>query len=168
MACESCFIFGALAILVSTLGACTDSNSSLSADTRITPDVFQYATVNQPPEDRSPGGWRAVCIRIRIDRHTAAEDPARECGLEFGSPIINRQHGFIPLRMAQRISADVANEVGRRVLEKAKGFTETTCKKLRTAMNKGMDDAINGSKVTQCGVTQWSNPVPEVVWPPPD
>jgi hypothetical protein len=162
------FVFGMLGIL-GALGACMDGNTPVSKDTRITPDVFQYATIIEAPADGSTGGWRAVCVKVRLDQRTAPSQqgaPA-ECDLEYGTPIVNHQHGHIPLHKAQRISAEVSNEVGRRVLEKARDLTEITCRKLRTGMNKGMDKAIKGSKVTKCGVTDWSRPVPEVVWPPP-
>jgi len=89
-----------------------------------------------------------------------------QCRLEFGSPIVNKQHGFIPLRMAQRVSAEVANDVAYTVLSQERGVTGATCLKLRKGMNTMLGIAINGSTVTQCGVTNWKRSVPEVHWPP--
>ena len=157
--------------LVGLLGLCLcacvgSSDSRVSQDTRITPDVFRYATVVEAPADGSNGGWRAVCVKIELKPRSDDDTPAR-CDLEYGTPIKNHQHGYIPLHKAQRISAEVSNEEGRKVLEKARGITSTTCKSLRTALNEGMDEAINGSRVTECGVTLWDRPVPEVIWPPP-
>lgn len=81
-------------------------------------------------------------------------------------PIVNHQHGYIPLRMAQRISAEVANDVAYRVLRRERGVTSTTCLKLLRGMNREFDEAIKGSTVSPCGSTRWNQPVPEVVWPP--
>ena len=114
-----------------------------------------------------------MCIRARIGQgiaepHGGTWNTSRECGLQFEVPIINRQHGFIPLRMAQRISAEIANEVAYRVLTQERTLTVVTCRKLKLAMNKAMGVAINGSKVTQqCGASLWNHAVPEVIWPPP-
>ena len=154
-----------LVLLAASL-ACVNSDPRVSRDTRITPDVFQYATIVDPPTDGSTGGWRAVCVKIELQKRTGDNTPAR-CGLEYGTPIVNRQLGHIPLHRAQSISAKVSNEVGLKVLKQERGITSTTCDKLQRALNKGMDDAIKGSKVTQCGVTRWERPVPEVIWPPP-
>ena len=154
------------------LYACTAGNTSVPTGTRIIPEFFQYATIVEPPDDGSTGGWRAVCIRARIGQSIAEPQGGqwssnRECGLEFGVPIVNHQHGFIPLRMAQRISADVANETAYRVLTREPTLTVMTCDKLKVAMNTDLGEAINGSKVAPCGTTLWNRPVPEVVWPPP-
>ena len=68
--------------------------------------------------------------------------------------------------MAQQLSAEVANDVAYAVLSQERGVTAVTCKKLITGMNTMFGIAINGSKVNQCGVTNWSHAVPEVHWPP--
>ena len=143
----------------------------LDTGTRITPEFFRYATIIEAPTDGSTGGWRAVCIKARVGQRVAHPQGAgwetgAQCGLEFGSPIVNRQHGYIPLRMAQRVSADVANTVAYSVLRVERGVTATTCQKLLQGMNLAMNEAINGSSVTPCGTTRWGSPVPEVVWPP--
>ncbi len=148
--------------------ACTAGN--IPTGTRITPEFFQYATIIQPPADGSPGGWRAVCIMARVGQRIAHPQGAhietgRQCGLEFGTPIVNKQHGYIPLPMAQRTSADVANDVAYKVLRRERGVTASTCLKLKTGMNVGLDTAINGSRVTQCGVTSSSHLIPVVHWP---
>jgi hypothetical protein len=88
------------------------------------------------------------------------------CGLEFGSPIVNRQHGFIPLRKAQRISAEVANEVAYAVLRQERGVTAVTCRKLKDGMNLALGAAINGSRVRRCGTSSSSHAIPVVHWPP--
>ncbi len=159
---------GITAGLLVALTSCVDG--SVPSGTRITPDFFRYATIIEPPADGSVGGWRAVCIRAGVGQRSAHPqgahiDTRTRCGLEFGSPIVNQQHGYIPLAMAQRISADVANEVAYAVLSEERGLTVRTCYKLVRGMNARMGVDINGSKVTQCGVTSWSHRVPEVPWP---
>jgi hypothetical protein len=158
-------------VLAVSLSACMSDSATLDTGTRITPEFFRYATIIEPPTDGTTGGWRAVCIKARTGQrvahpHSTGWETGVQCALEFGSPIVNRQHGFIPLRMAQRISADVANEVAYRVLRQERGITATTCTKLIKGMNKAFKKAINGSAVNACGTTRWDRPVPEVIWPP--
>jgi len=156
-------VWGMLVLL-----ACTGRN--VPTGTRIGPESFQYATIFQAPEDKSPGGWRAVCIKAQVSQTVANPqgidfDMNHECDLEFGSPIVNRQHGHIPLRMAQHISAEVANDVAYTVLSQELGVSAATCLKLKKSMNVAFDIAINGSTVTRCGVTNWSHSVPTIRWP---
>jgi hypothetical protein len=167
MACLFRFFVTVLAVLA--LGAC--ASTSVPSGTFITAEYFEYATVIEPPTDGSPGGWRAVCIRAHMGQSIAASQGAHwdseiQCDLEFGSPIVNRELGYIPLRMAQGISANVANTVAYEVLSQSRGVTSTTCKLLRVGMTAGMNTKIGGSRVTECGVTRWHRPVPEVIWPP--
>ena len=164
---RSCLFATLAALLVAV--SCVDGN--VPSGTRITPEFFRYATIIEAPDDGSPGGWRAVCIKARVGQRIAPApaahiDTSAQCGLEFGSPIVNRQHGYIPLRMAQQISAEVANDVAYTVLSQERGVTAGTCLKLQNGMNVMFGIAIKGSTVTQCGVTNWSHGVPEVIWPP--
>ena len=145
--------------------------SSIPTGTQITPEFFKYATVVVAPTDGSTGGWRAVCIKASTGQRIANANGAHvetggRCGLEFGTPIVNRQHGYIPLRMAQLVSAEVANTVAYAVLSQERGVTAMTCRKLIKGMSIQLDIQIKGSRVTECGVTQWSHSVPEVHWPP--
>jgi hypothetical protein len=134
------------------VGLCFNScmTGNVPTGTRITPDFFKYATIIKAPADGSPGGWRAVCIQARVGQRIAHAQGAHietgtRCGLEFGTPIVTIQHGFIPLSMAQRISADVANNVAYKVLSQGRGVTAIT--------------------FNQCGATNWSHSVPIVPWP---
>lgn len=161
-----------LGVLAWLLGACAGGSTSVPTGTLITPDFFQYATMVEAPEDGSTGGWRAVCIHAQVGQAIAEPqggqwNTSRQCSLQFEVPIINHQHGFITLRMAQRISADVANAVAYRVLTREPALTVVTCDKLKRGMNKALDVAIRGSKVNHCGASLWNQAVPEVVWPPP-
>ena len=167
-----CLRYETLTVLAWLLGACTGGSTSVPTGTRITPEFFQYATMIEAPEDGSTGGWRAVCIHARVGQSVAEPQggqwsASRQCSLEFQVPIINHQHGFIPLRMAQRISADVANEVAYRVLTREPALTIMTCSKLKVGMNEALDEAIKGSRVNLCGASMFNQPVPEVIWPPP-
>ncbi len=167
--CARYVLLGALVLAA----GCVNSHGSLPTGTRITPEVFRYATIIKAPVDGSAGGWRAVCIKASTGQRLAHPQGAHldthvRCGLEFGSPIVNRQHGYIPLRMAQEISAEVANEVAYRVLSRERGITATTCRKLIAGMNIRLDEEIRGSTVTACGVTNWSQRVPVVYWPAHD
>ena len=158
----------AVALVISS--ACGGS-TSVPSGTYISPEFFEYQTIIEPPEDGSPGGWRAVCIRARLGQTMASPQGVLghshiECGLEFGSPIVTRDLGYIPLHVAQRTSADVANEVAYEVLQEVRGMTTVICRALHTGMTKGMNEKIKGSTVTACGVTRSKRPVPEVTWPP--
>ncbi len=150
--------------------ACMDGMATLPTGTRITPEVFRYATIIPAPTDGTTGGWRAVCIKAGVGQRIAHPqgthlDTRRRCGLEFGTPIVNRQHGYIPLPMTQQISSDVANEVAYTVLSRERGVTAMTCRQLIYGMNAKFGAKINGSTVTPCGVTNWSHRVPEIPWP---
>ena len=60
----------------------------------------------------------------------------------------------------------MANEVAYKVLQTQPRLSGIACRRMIEGMNRLLGERINGSSVTQCGVTNWSHQVPEVHWPP--
>ncbi len=119
--------------------------------TRIKPSHFRFATIVKPDDDRLGSGWRAVCIDAAMSQ-SAAGGPLTSgirCRAEFGTPIINTD-GPVPLNRAQRVSANVANDIAYQLLTTTTPVTGEVCKKFRQNANVLFWARIRGAKVTSC------------------
>ncbi len=139
---------------VGILGLLFDSSctpTSFPTGTRIKPSHFRFATIVKPDKNSRPSGWRAVCIDAAMAQSAAAgpTTSAIRCRAEFGTPIINFK-GPVPLTRAQRVSANVANDVAYLLLTTTSPVTGQVCEDFKRDANVLMDLRIRGAKVTSC------------------
>lgn len=115
---------------------------------RIRTEHFQFVTT-VPQTEPGAGGWRAACVHAQITNGDTKE--AYTCTLGVEMPI-ETGSGPISTRLAQRISADCANDAAYAVLS-----TMTTpppppplytlCMSVRKAFALRLAVAIRGSRV---------------------
>jgi hypothetical protein len=141
----------ALAVLLSVLSGCAPrgTRTRTIVTGKIEPRQIHYVTAVEHTEDE-PGGWRATCIHINIQRKNTGESFLCKFGVEV--PMQNNK-GPISLPLAQRITADRTHEAARSVfgsatLESPLGLL---CEKLKTTLRPLMNASIGGSRVkTPC------------------
>ena len=71
------------------------------------------------------------------------------CQAEFGTPIVNRR-GPVPLTRAQRISANVANDVAYEVLTASAPVTGLMCLEFIAKAHRQLRERIWGATVSAC------------------
>lgn len=117
-----------LLVLIATCAvACT--TGSVPTGSRILPSYFRFKTIVEVDDDPKGSGWRAVCLVATMSQGMAGGTPLSSstvCQAEFGTPIINR-YGPVPLTRAQRVSANVANDVAYDVLTTSAPVTGLMC-----------------------------------------
>jgi hypothetical protein len=112
------------------------------------PRHFQFVTVVKQ-RDKKPGGWRAACVHVNIQR-TTGESFLCKFGVDV--PIENDDGPFsIPL--AQRIAAERSNEAARLVFGSAtpESGLGLLCEAFKKTFGVLLDASIRGSRVkTAC------------------
>lgn len=114
---------------------------------RIQPAHFQFTTT-VPQTEPGPGGWRVACVHAQINNGDTGEPYTCIFGVEM--PLENN-NGPISTPLAQRISADCANEAAYAVLSTMTRPPPpplyTLCTSVRKAFELRLDTAIPGSRV---------------------
>lgn len=133
----------------------------------IPPSTFRFVTVIDNP-GRSPGGWQVAQVVVLLERLSTMFPRTATCDIEVGTPIINRQQGFIPVEMAQEESAIAADRVARELFQKREPVA-SLCVAFRKRMTKVLGDAnrgpIAGAKVSD--FKHWRRKkVPRKTFPP--
>jgi hypothetical protein len=114
---------------------------------RIGPEHFQFVTT-VPHTEPGEGGWRAACVHAQITNGDTEETYTCIVGVEM--PI---ETGSSPIstRLAQRISADCANDAAYAVLSTMTSPPPpplyTLCMSVRAAFALRLTAAIRGSRV---------------------
>lgn len=115
---------------------------------RISPEHFQFNTTVPHTEPGKSGGWRVACVHAEIKNGDTKE--AYNCILGVEMPIENID-GPISTRLAQRISADCANEAAYAVLSAMTTSPPlplyTLCMSVREGFRLRLNAAIPGSRV---------------------
>jgi hypothetical protein len=115
---------------------------------RIRTEHFQFVTTVPHTEPGVGGGWRAACVHAQINNGDTEE--AYTCILGVEMPIETRS-GPISTSLAQRISADCANDAAYAVLSTMTKPPPpplyTLCTSVREAFTLRLTAAIPGSRV---------------------
>ncbi|HYO73069.1 MAG TPA: hypothetical protein VEU33_44105 [Archangium sp.] len=124
---------------------CTGRNSVVG---RITPEHFWFKTTVER-SDAQPGGWQAVCIHARITEGDSGATTV--CKFEVGLPLRNGQRE-IPLWVARRDAAEMANRAAYRVLSNApRGeMMFTLCSEFKTLYGSMLNEKHIGARVSAC------------------
>lgn len=141
-----------LSVCLGLLALCmTCTARGYPSGTRIKPSHFRFATIVEPDHDPRGSGWRAVCIHASLSQSRAGGpiSSATLCRQEFGTPIVNSK-GPVPLSRAQRVSANVANEVAYGILTTTERVTALACGQFRKRANFLLGRRIRGAKVSTC------------------
>jgi hypothetical protein len=114
---------------------------------RIQPAHFQFTTT-VPQIEPGPGGWRVACVHAQIKNGDTGEVYTCPFGIEMP---IESNNGPISTPLAQRISADCANEAAYAVLSTMTRppppSLYTLCSSVRNAFKLRLAAAIKGSRV---------------------
>ncbi|WNG54741.1 hypothetical protein F0U59_08100 [Archangium gephyra] len=110
------------------------------------PSHFQFTTIVKKTR-AGAGGWRAACIHATVINQSTMEPYF--CNFGVGMPIEHGDVGLISERLAQRISADCANQALREVLASpASPLPGLVCTQFRNTFHEVLNRAILGAKVT--------------------
>lgn len=134
-----------LLLWASSQAGCAARNTVIG---RITPEHFWFKTIVEESEAQ-PGGWRAVCIHARI---TEGDSGATSiCKFEVGLPLQNGKR-HIPLRVAQRDAAEMANRAAYKVLSKTprSEMIAVLCNEFKVLYNLMLKEKHPGAKVGAC------------------
>ncbi len=123
------------------------SGCSTAVTGRIGPAHFQFTTT-VPQRKPGPGGWRVACVHAQIKNGGTGELYTCPFGVEMP---METHNGPISTPLAQRISADCANEAAYAVLETLTTPPPpplyTLCTSVRAAFNARLKAAIRGAQV---------------------
>jgi hypothetical protein len=112
------------------------------------PRHFQFVTVVKQTGDE-PGGWRAACVHVNIQRVTGESFLCR-----FGVDVpIENDDGPFSIPLAQRIAAERANETAQFVFSSATPASGLglLCEAFKTKFGALLGASIRGSRVkTAC------------------
>jgi len=109
------------------------------------PHHFQFVTV-VPEMERGAGGWRAACVHVALSR-VAGESYLCRLGVEM--PLANEEDGPLSTSLAQRISAECANEAARLAFEPVTPTTPLVlaCQGFKNTYDIMLRRAFSGSRV---------------------
>ena len=114
---------------------------------KVQPSHFQFTTTVSH-KNPGPGGWRVACVHAQINNGSTKE--AYTCIFGVEMPLENKD-GPISLPLAQRVSADCANEAAYTVLSTLTKPPPpplyTLCTSIRDTYRMMLTAAIVGSKV---------------------
>lgn len=111
----------------------------------IEPRHFQFTTIVEQDRDE-PGGWRAACVHIRIQRDTTGESFICKFGIE--TPLRNKE-GPISTPLAQRIAAERTNEAARLVFGASTPVSPLgmLCESFKATLSPLVEASIAGARV---------------------
>jgi hypothetical protein len=113
---------------------------------RVQPEHFQFVTT---VEKTLPGadGWREACIHANMLNMATKESFV--CKFGIGMPIETEAVGPISNSLAQRISADCANQAADIVIGSATAATTPglACESFKRTFHKVLNKAVQGSRV---------------------
>ncbi len=139
----------ALAVLLAILSGCAPAGRTSTIVTgAMEPRHFQFVTVVKQTGDE-PGGWRAACVHVNIQRVTGESFLCR-----FGVDVpIENDDGPFSIPLAQRIAAERANETAQFVFSSATPASGLglLCEAFKTKFGALLGASIRGSRVkTAC------------------
>jgi hypothetical protein len=116
---------------------------------RIQPEHFQFTSA-VPKTEPGSGGWRVACVHAQVKNGDTGDVYICAIGVEMP---IESEDGPISTPLAQRVSADCANDAAYAVLST---MTQppppplyTLCSNIRAAFDVRLSMAIRGSRVMQ-------------------
>ena len=135
----------------------------------IPPSTFQFTTVIKHDGTPEPGGWQVAQVVVLLGRLSTMFPRAAFCDVEVGTPIVNRQQGYIPEEMAQVESALAADSAAREMLQARELPTAPICYTFRETMMRYLADpqsgTIAGARVS--GFRTWKGKkIPRRTFPP--
>jgi hypothetical protein len=138
-----------LALLLAILSGCVPAGRTRTIVTgALEPRHFQFVTVVKQTRDE-PGGWRAACVHVKIQRVTGESFLCR-----FGVDVpIENDDGPFSTPLAQRIAAERANEAAHFVFGSATPASGLglLCEAFKTKFRALLGASIRGSRVkTAC------------------
>jgi hypothetical protein len=141
----------ALAVLLSILSGCAlrGRRTRTIVTGKIEPRQIHYVTTVEHTGNE-PGGWRATCIHINIQRKNTGESFLCRFGVEV--PIRNND-GPVSLPLAQRITAKRTDEAARLVFGSATPESPLgmLCQTLKSTLKPLLSASIGGTRVnTEC------------------
>jgi len=137
------------AVLLAIFLGCVPSRRTRTIVTgTIEPRHFQFVTVVAQTGNK-PGGWRAACVHVNIQRVTGEAFLCR-----FGVDVpIETDEGPFSIPLAQRIAAERANEAAHLVFGSATPASGLglLCESFKTQFGALLGASIRGSRVkTAC------------------
>jgi hypothetical protein len=139
----------ALALLMMVLAGCAPSVRRTRVKTLVSgkfePGHFRYYPVVERAGDE-PGGWRAACVHLKIQRANTGEAFVCTFGVEV--PMANKDMP-ISTPLAQRIAAERAHEAARIVFSAATSESPLglLCESFKKTFRARMKASIAGSRV---------------------
>lgn len=131
------------------LSGCAAGPTRTIVEGQLLPRHFRFVTVVEQ-SGNEPGGWRAACIYLPIRRDTG---DAFICKFGVEMPIATQADGLFSEPLAQRISADCANQAAYGVLSLATPETPlgVACEGFKSTYNEILNRSVRGSRVkTRC------------------
>ena len=146
-------------LLLAAIAACKKPG-----ELQITPGHFRFVTVTEP--DDHGGGWREVCIRARMEQDDGTGNSRwLVCDVGVGVPIRLQDGTVFPLHVAQKESANAANDAAARVLAQNNGLSAVVCNAIRTEMRRLLDVVFKTSRAHQCRSVVGGVEIPVVEFP---
>jgi hypothetical protein len=140
-------IFVSALLLLSLSSGCAPSGrrTRTIVTGKIEPRQIHFVTIVEQTEDE-PGGWRATCVHINIQRRNTGESFL--CRFSVEVPIQN-DDGPVSVPLAQRITAERTHEAARIVFGSAtiESPLGMLCETLKTTLKPLMTASIRGSRV---------------------
>jgi hypothetical protein len=130
-----------LRVLLSLLVGCVSAVTG-----KIQPSHFQF-TATVPHTEPGPGGWRVACVHAQIKNGETNERYTCRIGVEMP---LETNNGPLSTPLAQRISAECANEAAYAVLStltRPPSPLYTLCMAVIEAYELRLNAAIVGSRV---------------------
>ena len=137
----------ALAVLLSVVSACAPRGrrTRTIVTGKIEPRHFQFYTIVEKTKSE-PGGWRAACIHLNIQRKNTGESFICTFGVEV--PMANKDMP-LSLPLAQRIAAERTDESARLVFGAATPESPLglLCEAFKKTFRARLKASIGGARV---------------------
>ncbi len=136
-----------MALGLPLLIGCGAATTRTIVEKRVEPRHFKFVTV-VPKRGAGPGGWRAACLHLRIQRDTG---DAFICKFGVEMPLETQAEGPISTALAQRVSADCANLAADAAFSTVTPATPLglACESYKSAYKAILYQAIKGAQVKQ-------------------
>lgn len=99
--------FYALPLMVLLLSGCATGGTRTIVEGQFEPKNFRFVTI-VAKRGKGPGGWRAACVGLSLKRDPGVDSFLCRFGVEM--PMETDEDGPISTPLAQRLSADCANQ----------------------------------------------------------
>ncbi|WNG39771.1 hypothetical protein F0U61_43415 [Archangium violaceum] len=139
----------ARSMLCILLSGCAAGCIRTAVEGGLSPRHFHFHDVVTKKDDNEPGGWRAACLEVGIERNNTGELFYCKFGIEM--PIKNARQGEIPIDRAQSIAASSANQAAKTTLSTVTPTTPIgiACEEFKTLYHLTLKNIIDGARVTK-------------------